>query len=153
MMYEMENMLCWNKKKAMEELEQGRELTNQLRDLLTKSSNSISMGLGEEEDLVMKIFNSFAKSISMLTIMTSTATATDFEEDHEAVSQINPRNNNISWDDLGISTQIKDPRGRNYKRRYTLPIIIFKKKYIGPNISQFEYQVIIILTRCRMIYL
>ncbi|KAK9016168.1 hypothetical protein V6N11_007248 [Hibiscus sabdariffa] len=49
-------------KKAIEELVRGRELTNQLRDLLSKSAGYES----GSEDLVIKICNTFANSLSIL---------------------------------------------------------------------------------------
>ncbi|KAK8487818.1 hypothetical protein V6N13_099929 [Hibiscus sabdariffa] len=49
-------------KKAIEELVRGRELTNQLRDLLSKSAGYES----GSEDLVTKICNTFANSLSIL---------------------------------------------------------------------------------------
>ncbi|KAL4311514.1 hypothetical protein GQ457_01G035800 [Hibiscus cannabinus] len=50
------------KLKAIEELVRGRELTNQLRDLLSKSAGYES----GSEDLVIKICNTFANSLSIL---------------------------------------------------------------------------------------
>ena len=107
---------AWSeRKKAMEELGRGRELTNELRDLLSKSLGG--EGLVGSEDLVMKILNSFANTLSIL--------RNSGEYDYE-VSQ-NPRNNNKSWDgrkseDSGesiksSSSKQKDRRGC-YKRRY-----------------------------------
>ncbi|GMJ01620.1 hypothetical protein HRI_003831200 [Hibiscus trionum] len=54
--------MSWDTKKAIEELVRGRELTNQLRDLLSKS-------VGDEsgrEDTVNKICNTFANTLSIL---------------------------------------------------------------------------------------
>ncbi|XVE84326.1 hypothetical protein DITRI_Ditri17bG0003700 [Diplodiscus trichospermus] len=79
-------MLCSDRKKAIKELGQGRELTNQLRDLLSKSVGED--GLVGSEDLVMKIFNSFANTLSLL-------------RNKDEVSQNpNTTNNNMnkSWD-------------------------------------------------------
>ncbi|XVF84152.1 hypothetical protein PTKIN_Ptkin17bG0002900 [Pterospermum kingtungense] len=128
-----ENMLCWDKKKAMEELGRGRELTNQLRHLLTTKPKSQScLGLGHdegsvvvgrsEEDLVIKIFNSFANTISMLRNTTTSTGCSDYGDHDEVSQQINPRNNNTSSEDFGDSikttttTQTKGRRGC-YKRR------------------------------------
>ncbi|KAK6279656.1 hypothetical protein POUND7_019923 [Theobroma cacao] len=98
--------------KAIEELARGRDLTNQLRDLLTKSFGDD--GLLGSEDLVTKILNSFANTLSILRSSSG---------DYDEVSQ-NPRNSNMSWDgrkseesgeSIKSSTQ-KDRRGC-YKRR------------------------------------
>ncbi|XWS13041.1 hypothetical protein CRYUN_Cryun36dG0003200 [Craigia yunnanensis] len=110
-----ENMSL-DRKKAIEELGRGRELTTELRDLLSKSLGD--EGLVGSEDLVMKILNSFANTLSII--------RNSGEYDDE-VSQ-NPRNNNMSWDgrkseDSGesiksttTSSKQKDRRGC-YKRR------------------------------------
>ncbi|XP_022722727.1 probable WRKY transcription factor 70 [Durio zibethinus] len=104
-----ENMSL-ERKKAIEELGRGRELANQLRDLLSKS-------LGDEgEDLVMKIFNSFGNTLSML------RNSGDYDDE---VSQ-NQRNSiNMSWDgrksedseDSIKSTSTQKDRRGCYKRR------------------------------------
>ncbi|XWS09514.1 hypothetical protein CRYUN_Cryun40dG0091100 [Craigia yunnanensis] len=103
-----------DRKNAIEELERGRELTNQLRDLLSKSLGD--EGLVGSEDLVMKILNSFANTLSILR---------NSREYDDEVSQ-NPRNNNMSWDGRksevsgesikSSSSKPKDRRGC-YKRR------------------------------------
>ncbi|KAE8714441.1 WRKY DNA-binding protein 70 [Hibiscus syriacus] len=57
--------MSWTTKKAIQELVRGRELTNQVRDLLTYSLPHES-GLVESEDLVIKIRNTFANTLSIL---------------------------------------------------------------------------------------
>ncbi|OMO52082.1 DNA-binding WRKY [Corchorus olitorius] len=80
--------MSWNKNRAIEELAKGKDLTNQLRDLLSSKpfgedgSNYLVGG----EDLVMKIFNSFSNTLSILRNSSS--------GDYDEVSQLNPRNNN-----------------------------------------------------------
>ncbi|OMO53862.1 DNA-binding WRKY [Corchorus capsularis] len=88
--------MSWDKKRAIEELAKGKDLTNQLRDLLNGSNYLVG-----SEDLVMKIFNSFSNTLSILRNSSS--------GDYDEVSQLNPRNNN-SYDGR------KDRRGC-YKRR------------------------------------
>ncbi|XWS22075.1 hypothetical protein CRYUN_Cryun29cG0003300 [Craigia yunnanensis] len=94
----LENMMCSDRKKAIEELGRGRELTNQLRDLLSKSLGDDS--LVGSEDLIVKIFNSFANTLSIL--------RNSGEYDDE-VSQ-NPKDNKMSWVDRkseGLGESIK----------------------------------------------
>ncbi|XP_022734203.1 probable WRKY transcription factor 70 [Durio zibethinus] len=113
-----ENMSS-DRRKAIEELGRGRELTNQLRDLLNSKSVGDEGLAVVSEDLVMKIFNSFAKSLSII------RNIGDYDDDE--VSQ-KSRNNNMSWDDrksedLGDSiksiTATSTQKGRRgcYKRR------------------------------------
>ncbi|XVF65954.1 hypothetical protein PTKIN_Ptkin09bG0292400 [Pterospermum kingtungense] len=115
-----ENMSS-DRQKAIEELGRGRKLTNQLRDLLSKSSyaGGDDEGLVGSEDLVMKILNSFANSLSIL------RNSGDYEDE---VSQ-NPNNNsNMSWgedgrksEDSGESIKSSTSKQKNrrgcYKRR------------------------------------
>ncbi|XVF37396.1 hypothetical protein REPUB_Repub20aG0004200 [Reevesia pubescens] len=113
--------MYWDKKKAIEELERGRELTKQLRDLLSKSlgDDEEEAGLvGSSEDLVIQILNSFANTLSILRNSNG-----DDIYDVEVVSQ-NLRKK--SWDgrkseDSGESnkstTTLKDRRGCHNRRK------------------------------------
>ncbi|XVF29724.1 hypothetical protein REPUB_Repub15cG0147000 [Reevesia pubescens] len=113
-----ENMSS-GKKKAIEELARGRELTNKLRDLLSKSLGDEKDLVGSE-DLVMKIFNSFSNTLSILGNING-----DFCDDKVSVS-LRSSNTILSLEgqkseDSGESiksttSKHKDRRGR-YKRR------------------------------------
>lgn len=101
-----ENLTSY-RKRAIEELIRGREFTNQLQSMLTKTVK------GEEgsmfpEDLVMKILGSFTETLSILK-------STDSDE----VSQFPAGLGCRKYEDSGESskTSVKDRRGC-YKRRY-----------------------------------
>ena len=97
---------AWSeRKKAMEELGRGRELTNELRDLLSKSLGG--EGLVGSEDLVMKIFNSFSNTLSIL-------------RNSEDNDDENPRNNNISWDNRKSEDLTQNDRRGCYTTRYII---------------------------------
>ncbi|KAL4271208.1 hypothetical protein GQ457_13G027240 [Hibiscus cannabinus] len=110
----------WDTRKAIEELVQGRDWTNQLRDLLTKSVGDES-GLVGSEDLVIKICNTFSNTLSILS---------NSNYNHYLNELCQKPKNNLSCDgrkseDSGESIKsspsasalaLKDRRG-SYKRR------------------------------------
>ncbi|KAH1096055.1 hypothetical protein J1N35_012976 [Gossypium stocksii] len=118
--------MSWNTKKAIEELVRGKELTKQLRDLLTKSLTDD--GFVNSEDLVLKICDTFANTLSLLTNSnTTTPTAVPdyyYNDDLNDFSQkptINITSDGRKSEDSGDSIKSppsthRDRRG-SYKRR------------------------------------
>ncbi|KAG8500007.1 hypothetical protein CXB51_006455 [Gossypium anomalum] len=118
--------MSWNTKKAIEELVRGKELTKQLRDLLTKSLTDD--GFVNSEDLVLKICDTFANTLSLLTNSNTTTTTAVadyyYNDDLNDVSQkptINITSDGRKSEDSGDSIKSppsthKDRRG-SYKRR------------------------------------
>ncbi|KAE8703187.1 WRKY DNA-binding protein 70 [Hibiscus syriacus] len=112
--------MSWDTQKAKEELVRGRELTNQLRDLLSKSLADDS-GLAGSEDLVIKIRNTFAKTLSILSNFNSGG------DDYNVDVNVKPRNNTSCCDgrkseDSGESIKstpstLKDRRGSPKTRK------------------------------------
>lgn len=128
--------MSWNTKKAIQELVRGKELTKQLRDLLTKSLTDD--GSVNSEDLVLKICNTFANSLSFLTNSNTTTTTTTtavadfyYNDDLNGVSQkptINITSDGRKSEDSGDSIKsppstLRDRRG-SYKRRYLFFFLI-----------------------------
>ncbi|KAB2092060.1 hypothetical protein ES319_A02G003000v1 [Gossypium barbadense] len=118
--------MSWNTKKAIEELVRGKELTKQLRDLLTKSLTDD--GFVNSEDLVLKICDTFANTLSLLTNSNTTTTTAVadyyYYDDFNDVSQkptINITSDGRKSEDSGDSIKSppsthRDRRG-SYKRR------------------------------------
>ena len=109
-----------NKKKAIEELVQGRDIANKLRSLLNKSAgdnnnNNNNSKAAPAEDLVVKILNSFTNSLYILNSAES-----------DEVSQIQANTHVTNWNGGPKSSESSEETSRNtthkdrrgcYKRR------------------------------------